>query len=39
LGHREFVATGAGRRRLFCSKTHRNVKKSGSELDGVESNR
>ena len=39
LGHSEFVASGAGRRRLFCSKTHRDVKKSGSELDGDEWNR
>ena len=33
-GHREWVAGGARRRRLFYKKRGGDVKKSGSELDG-----
>ena len=39
LGHEELVAFGGGRRRLFCKKTHADVKNSGRILDGIGSRR
>jgi hypothetical protein len=33
LGHEGLVASGRGRRRLFCRKTQNDVKNSRRELD------